>query len=309
MQSSRLGATAVVSVALCFGSLHTLASDKSVSIESIPSGAQVEVNGSVTCTTPCSIKVPGYYFGQKHTAVSAHGVEPIRVKLTKEGYAPKAVELTSGPIHWSSLNGTHSYDYYLISSEHFTFQLEAVAAAPPVAPSTGPAISAPASATAIVVASPSGVSPNQTVEFNESPVVIRGVATDPTGILLVTVNRSTANMRPQNAQATEFWSEPLRLSPGNTPIEISASNAAHVETKLTFILHYTPKAAAPNPKALSKQEIVSLLEGDVPNPRIKELVEERGIKFAPTGDDLNDFRRAGGNEELIQAIQQAAPPK
>jgi hypothetical protein len=81
-----------------------------------------------------------------------------------------------------------------------------------------------------------------------------------------------------------------------------------VETKLAFTLHYTPKVAPSNPRALSKQEIVSLLQGEVPNARIEDLIKERGIKFSPTADDLNDIRRAGGNEELIQAIQQAAPP-
>jgi hypothetical protein len=296
-----------VSVALSFSSLHALASEKSVLIETIPAGAQVEVNGSINCVTPCSIKVPGYYFGVKHTAVSSHGVEPIRLKLTKEGYAPKSVEITNGPIHWRSLNGNNSYDYYLVSSEHFTFQLDAMGAAPVGAPSSEPKTPAPPSSTAIVVASPSGVSPNQTVEFNESPLVIRGVATDSAGILMVSINGSTANMRPQNAQATEFWSEPLQVKPGNTPIEIIASNSAHVETKLAFTLHYTPKVAPSNPRALSKQEIVSLLQGEVPNARIEDLIKERGIKFSPTADDLNDIRRAGGNEELIQAIQQAAP--
>ncbi len=309
MLSRRFGAVCAVSVALFFSSLHALASDKSILIETIPAGAQVEVNGSVSCATPCSIKVPGYYFGTKHTAVSSHGVEPIRVRLTKEGYAPKSVELTTGPIHWRSLNGNNTYDYYLVSSEHFTFQLEAVGAAPIEAPSPESKISVPPASTAIVLASPSGASPNQTVESNESPLVIRGVATDSTGILMVTINGSTANMRPQNAQATEFWSEPLQLNPGNTPIEIAASNSAHVETKLAFTLHYLPKAAPPNPRALSKQEIVSLLQGDVPVARIEELVKDRGIKFAPTADDLNDIRRAGGTEELIQTIQQATPPK
>ena len=140
MLSPRLGAICAVSVALSFSSLHALASDKSVSIETIPAGAQVEVNGSVTCITPCSIKVPAYYFGTKHTALSSHGVEPIRVRLTKEGYVPKSVELTTGPIHWTSLNGANGYDYYLISSEHFTFQLDAVGAAPVVAPSPEPKI-------------------------------------------------------------------------------------------------------------------------------------------------------------------------
>jgi len=297
-----------LSAALLFSSLYALASEKSVLIETLPAGARVEVNGSINCVTPCSIKVPGYYFGVKHTALSSHGVEPIRVRLTKEGYVPKSVEITNGPIHWKSLNGNNTYDYYLISSEHFTFQLDAVGAAPVATPSPEAKTPAPPSSTAIVVAAPSGVSPNQTVELNESPLVIRGVATDSTGILMVTINGSTANMRPQNAQATEFWSDPLPIKSGNTAIEITASNSAHVETRLAFTLHYTPKMATPNPRALSKQEIVSLLQGDVPNSRIEDLIKERGIKFSPTSGDLNDIRQAGGNEELIQVIQQAAPP-
>jgi hypothetical protein len=309
MLSPRLGAFCAVSIALSFSSLRALASDKLVLLETIPAGAQVQVNGSVTCITPCSIKVPAYYFGVKHTALSSHGVEPIRVILTKEGFAPKSVELTTGPIHWHSLSGNSSYDYYLMSSEHFTFQLDAVAAAPVVAPPPEPKPSESPSSPAIVLASPSGASPNQTVESNESPLVIRGVATDRNGILAVTINGSAANMRPQNAEAAEFWSNPLPIKPGNTPIEITASNSTHVETKLAFTLHYTPKVAPPNPRALSRHEILSLLQGDVPNARIEELVRERGIKFAPTADDLNDFRQAGGNEELIQAIQQAASPK
>jgi hypothetical protein len=309
MLSPRLGAFFAVSIALSFSSLHVLASDKSVLIETIPAGAQVEVNGSVTCITPCSINVPAYYFGKKHTAYSSHGVEPIRVRLTKEGYAPKSVELTTGPIHWHNLHGDNLYDYYLMSSERFTFQLDAVVAAPVVAPLPEPKASELPPPPAIVVASPSGVSPNQTVEFNESPLVIRGVATDSTGILLVTINGSAANMRPQNAKAAEFWSDPLPLQPGENHFHISASNAAHAEAKLVFTIRYTAKAPPPSPRALSRQEIVSLLQGDVPNARIEELIKERGIKFAPTADDLNNFRAAGGDEELIQVIQQAAPPK
>ncbi len=86
----------------------------------------MEVNGSVACITPCSIKVAGYYFGQKHSASSSHGIEPIRVRLTKDGYVPKTIELTTGPIHWRNPDGNNLYDYYLMTSEHFKFQLDAV---------------------------------------------------------------------------------------------------------------------------------------------------------------------------------------
>ena len=297
-----------VSLALSFISPQALAVEKLVLIESIPPGAQVEMNGSVAGTTPCSVRVPGYYFGQKHTAVSAHGTTPIHVTLTKAGYAPKTVKLTQGPIRWVSVTGVHGYDYYLVSSEHFTFQLDANGTAPVKVSPQEQRVAAALASTTIAVASPSGVSPHQIVKCTESPLVIRGVVTDSNGILLVTVNGSAANMRPQNAQSTEFWSEPLRINPGDTPIAITASNSAHVETTLDFTLHYAPKVVTPNPHALSMKDIVSLLQGDVPNARIVDLVKEHGLKFALTDDDLNQIRHAGGSEDLIEAIQQAALP-
>ena len=126
MQPPKLGTFLAVSVALAFTSLSAFAGNKLVQLETIPSGAQVEVNGSVTCVTPCSIKVPGYYFGRKLTVFSSHGIEPIRVRFTKEGYVPKGVDLTTGPIHWHNLSGNIFYDYYLVTSEQFKFQLDSV---------------------------------------------------------------------------------------------------------------------------------------------------------------------------------------
>jgi hypothetical protein len=184
-----------------------------------------------------------------------------------------------------------------------------VVAAPVVPVSPPPTPVAPPAPPAIVVASPSGAGENQTVEMNESSLVIRGVAMDSTGIPVVSINGTPANMRPQNPQAAEFWSDPLPLQPGNNPILITATNSAHMEAKVAFTVHYTPKAAPVNPKALDKAEIISLLQGAVPASRVAEIVRERGIKFTPTADDLNEIRTAGGSDELIQAIQQAAPPK
>jgi serine protease Do len=103
-----------------------VAGTKDVKIETVPSGAQVEVNGSITCTTPCSIKVPSYYFGEKHTAFSSHGVEPIRLRITKVGYAQKTLDITTGPLHWTNLNGYHLYDYYLVTTTTFAIQLNPV---------------------------------------------------------------------------------------------------------------------------------------------------------------------------------------
>ena len=122
------------------------------------------------------------------------------------------------------------------------------------------------------------------------------------------VNGSAANMRPQSNHAAEFWSEPLPLQPGDNRYQISAANAAHIESHLALLVHYKPKAAPANPRGLDKQEILTLLHGDVPAASVVALIKERGIKFRPTADDLIVIRAEGGSDELIQAIQQAAAP-
>ncbi len=157
-----------------------------------------------------------------------------------------------------------------------------------------------------MLSAPSGAGANQVIEVKESPLVIRGVAMDSTGIPVVSINGALANMRPQNAQAAEFWTDPLPLQSGGNRIQIVASNSAHVEAQLVFIVHYAPRPP-PNPRALSKPQIISLLQGGVLSGRIATIIKERGIKFTPTADDLNDLRAAGADDELIGAIQQAAP--
>lgn len=84
-------------------------------------------------------------------------------------------------------------------------------------------------------------------------------------------------------------------------IAVLAGQEARVEGALADL------GPPPNPRALGKTDIFSLLQGGVPSRRIAELVKQRGIKFTPTAGDLNDLRAAGGTDELIQAIQQAAP--
>jgi hypothetical protein len=161
---------------------------------------------------------------------------------------------------------------------------------------------------AIVLVAPSGAGENQTVQVNESPLTIRGVAMDNSGFPTVTINGAPAALRPKSAQAAEFWSDPITLKPGDNTFEIVATNSAQAKSKFSFVAQFTPKTAPPNPRALDKQDIISLLQGGVANSRIVELVKDRGLKFSPTADDLNDIRAAGGNEEVIQAIQQAAAP-
>jgi len=152
------------------------------------------------------------------------------------------------------------------------------------------------------------------VEVGSSPLVVRGVVMDSTGIPVVTINGKSVTMRPTSPQAAQFTSDPLVLQPGENRFEVSAINSAHGQTKVAFIAHFTasapkaPPVETTNPRALGKAEIISLLQGDVPSARVAEIVKQRGIKFAPTQSDLNDIRSAGGGDSLIDAINQAQPP-
>src|SRR5579862_5805314 len=170
-----------------------------------------------------------------------------------------------------------------------------------------PKVATPPSPPAIVLSSPPGAGENQPLEWQESTVVIRGVAMDSTGIPVVMINGSPANMRPQTLQAAEFWSDPLPLQPGSNTIQVVAANSAQVKANLSLTVNYKPKAPPVNAKGLDKAEIINLLQGGVPPARISDLIQERGVKFSPSTEDLNAILAAGGTEELVQAIRRAAP--
>ena len=161
---------------------------------------------------------------------------------------------------------------------------------------------------AVVLVVPAGASENGTVEVSDPTLSIRGMAMDASGLPNITINGATAALRPKSSQATEFWSDPITLQPGDNPVEIVAVNAAQAKASFKFVARYTPRATPANPRALGKPEILSLLQGGVASARIVEIVNERGIKFAPAADDLTQIRSAGGDEDLVQAIERAAEP-
>ena len=164
----------------------------------------------------------------------------------------------------------------------------------------------------LVLIEPSATGEGQTVEVTSSPLVIRGVVMDTSGIPVVTVNGLSVTIRPTSAQAAQFRSDPINLQPGENRFEVVAVNNTHGQSKVAFIAHFAPSQPKPQPaepgnsKGLGKAEIVSLLKGDVPSERVADLVKERGIKFSPTPDDLNEIRSAGAGNDLIDAINRAA---
>ncbi|MBZ5672579.1 MAG: tetratricopeptide repeat protein [Acidobacteriia bacterium] len=62
-------------------------------------------------------------------------------------------------------------------------------------------------------------------------------------------------------------------------------------------------------KPLNQVQVFALLVGQVPSHRVTMLVEERGIDFEPTDDYLQEVRLAGGEDELISALQSAKVTK
>jgi len=163
----------------------------------------------------------------------------------------------------------------------------------------------------VVLTEPSALA-GQTVEVASSPLTIHGVAMDASGIPVVSINGKMATMRPTSSQAAEFRSDPIALNPGENNFEVVAINSAHGQTKIAFIARLTssPPKTSPaqvnNPAGLAKAEILSLLQGEVPSAHVAELVKQRGIRFAPTPDDLKEIRNAGGGDDLIDAITQAS---
>jgi hypothetical protein len=171
---------------------------------------------------------------------------------------------------------------------------------------TQPAAVAPPTIILVEPSTPAG----QTLDVSSPALKIRGVAMDSTGFPIVSINGAPANMKPQNAQAAEFWSDPVTLQPGEDKFEIKAQNREQVQARVSFVARYTPpappQAPTPDPKALGKEDILDLLKNFVPSSRVAELVKRYGLKFAPTDDDLNDIHNAGGEDNLIGAIRDAA---
>jgi len=61
------------------------------------------------------------------------------------------------------------------------------------------------------------------------------------------------------------------------------------------------------PKALTKQDVIRLLKGDVAPKRVAAIARERGIDFQMTTEVEGDLRQAGTTEELLKALREISP--
>jgi hypothetical protein len=65
--------------------------------------------------------------------------------------------------------------------------------------------------------------------------------------------------------------------------------------------------AQPEPKPLSKDDVLKLLTGSVSARRIGDLARQRGIDFQITQETENELRQAGADDALLSALKQLAP--
>jgi S1-C subfamily serine protease len=116
-------------VFVCFLPLFALtARADTLKITSDPPGATVEIDGIKVGTTPYEMKMPGGYFHK--TALGTHLEHPMKLRVSKEKFSSKELEMTEGPIPYvaySVLGGAYRGDCWLMKTNHFEFSLEPAA--------------------------------------------------------------------------------------------------------------------------------------------------------------------------------------
>jgi hypothetical protein len=65
-------------------------------------------------------------------------------------------------------------------------------------------------------------------------------------------------------------------------------------------------SAAPQGKPLTEQEVLELVQGGVAGSRVSAIVDDRGIDFDFTPEVEQRIRRAGGTDDVVEAIGRAA---
>lgn len=123
MASRVLSCLAVLPV-LAFGPTRSIAD--TLVITSTPSGAKVEIDGVVEGTTPFQKNYPGGYFHRPRTALSPRLEHAMAARITLEGYVPKEIKMTEGPMNWVAVNGRNRGEYWLLKSDHFEVELKPI---------------------------------------------------------------------------------------------------------------------------------------------------------------------------------------
>lgn len=100
-----------------------------LTINSVPSGATVEIDGMIVGKTPYKVEVPGGYIHGTHSVFGKVLRQQMHLRLQLDGYLPVDTDLARGPMPWIALNGTYHGDYWLLKTATFSFSLNKAATA------------------------------------------------------------------------------------------------------------------------------------------------------------------------------------
>ena len=114
-------------IGICAAAASAIAADKindTVTITSVPDGAQVEWNGKAIGTSPMTYKAGDFAFSSnKRTFWSKRLSQPVVLRVSKDGYEAKELTITK-EMTWTSYNGQSQYTYYIITSNNFKIDLD-----------------------------------------------------------------------------------------------------------------------------------------------------------------------------------------
>jgi len=86
---------------------------------------------------------------------------------------------------------------------------------------------------------------------------------------------------------------------------LKAAGASEAFLKALRPAKNAPAESGARGKALNQVQIITLLAGQIPSHRVAMLIKERGIDFEPTPEYLQQIQEAGGDSELVSALQVA----
>lgn len=190
---------------------------------------------------------------------------------------------------------------------------------PPPAPPSPPVIS---------LVEPAGAEESRPAEVGAT-LRVRGIATQPSGIALVTVNGQPAQLKTLSPQTAEFLLPALALAPGSTSVLVLATAADKAEAHLAFsVMRPEVKVTAPAPGAQFTEATVAV-RGVATGFRELERVEVAGqratlarqadgsVNFeiaalpVPVGESVlqgSAVSSSGHSESFTIAVKRLPPP-
>jgi hypothetical protein len=122
--AARIMILSIIAVSLCMAADDD---EKTLLVESIPSGAHVVINGRDRGTTPFEMKLGRWAFETKKSSIfSKHLSEPIVLEVSLDGYRVESLPVTRGPFVWRSFNGKNGYSYWVVNSPSYTVRLRPI---------------------------------------------------------------------------------------------------------------------------------------------------------------------------------------